>query len=86
MARHRRDYETGPNAHLHGKLKASTSRKIRGTDPATCEMDYTSDEFEFLKAVQEFQARTGRRYPAHTEYLAIVRSLGYSKPVKSASA
>jgi len=43
--------------------------------------DYSADEIEFLKAVDEYKRSTGRAFPAWTEILAVLRSLGYRKVV-----
>lgn len=52
------------------------------THPASVIIDgYDDDETEFLKAIDEFKARTGRRFPLHTDMLAIFKSLGYVRQV-----
>ena len=38
------------------------------------------DEWEFLKAMERYQRRSGRRYPTGREVLRVLRSLGYRKP------
>ena len=40
---------------------------------------YTEEEFEFLKAIQEYKQKAQRPWPAWTEILAIAHSLGYRK-------
>lgn len=50
--------------------------------PASVVIDaYDDDETEFLKAIDEFKARTGRRFPLNTDMLAIFKSLGYVRQV-----
>ena len=39
----------------------------------------TPDEVEFGRAMQEYQTRTRRRYPAWSEVLYVLRLLGYAK-------
>lgn len=38
-----------------------------------------SDEWEFLKAMERYQRRSGRRYPTWREVLKVLRGLGYRK-------
>jgi hypothetical protein len=38
-----------------------------------------TDEWEFLKAMERYQRRAGRRYPTWREVLRVLRSLGYRK-------
>ncbi|AGA26479.1 hypothetical protein [Singulisphaera acidiphila] len=42
---------------------------------------YNADECEFMAAIEHFKARTGRKFPTHADMLAIIKSLGYSRPV-----
>lgn len=44
------------------------------------EYDYSTDEFEFLKAMMDYQSRTGKRFPTLTEIFHVLLSLGYRKP------
>ena len=43
------------------------------------------DEWEFLKAMERYQRRAGRRYPSWREVLRVLRALGYRK-VRTAAA
>jgi hypothetical protein len=45
--------------------------------PAGSERLYDDEESRFLRAVQAWQTRTGRKFPCHTDYLTIVKSLGF---------
>ena len=49
-------------------------------DPTTCERDYSGDEIEFMKAMDEYKRKSGRMFPTWSEVLEVVRSLGYTKP------
>lgn len=49
-------------------------------DPTTCERDYSGDEIEFMKAMDEYKRKSGRMFPTWSEVLEVVRGLGYSKP------
>jgi hypothetical protein len=67
---------TGP------ERRASTRRKVerrRQIDPTTCERDYTDDEVDFMKAMDEYKRKAGRQFPTWSEVLEVIRSLGYRK-------
>lgn len=51
----------------------------RQIDPTTCERDYTDDEIEFMKAMDEYKRRSGRQFPTWSEVLEVLRSMGYRK-------
>ena len=48
-------------------------------DPTTCERDYSQDEVEFMKAIDEYQRKNGRMFPTWSEVLEVIRGLGYTK-------
>jgi len=54
--------------------KANRRRKI---DPTTCERDYSSEEREFMKALDEYKRNQGRMFPTCSEILEVIRDLGY---------
>lgn len=39
----------------------------------------SSDELEFVKAIERYKARTGKMFPAWTEILQVLKDLGYRK-------
>ncbi len=49
----------------------------RQIDPTTCERDYSEDEIEFMKAMDEYKRKSGRQFPTWSEVLEVVRCLGY---------
>ncbi len=51
----------------------------RMIDPTTCERDYSLDEVEFMKAMDEYKRKSGRMFPTWSEVLEVVRGLGYAK-------
>lgn len=64
--------------------RKSPRRKVerrRMIDPTTCERDYSDDEIEFMKAMDDYKRKSGRMFPTWSEVLEVVRALGYSKPV-----
>ena len=42
--------------------------------------EYTPDEIEFLKAMEQYKREHRRPFPKWSEVLAVLRSLGYRKP------
>ena len=58
------------------------AEQIHRGDASTTEfIDYTPDEFEFLKAMDGFITSTGIRFPTLRDTLGVLRSLGYVKMV-----
>lgn len=63
--------------------RSSPRRKVerrRMIDPTTCERDYSEDEVEFMKAMDDYKRKSGRMFPTWSEVLEVIRSLGYTKP------
>jgi len=58
---------------------APKSARRRHIDPTTCERDYTADELEFMKAMDDYKRRSGRSFPTWSEVLEVVRALGYHR-------
>src|SRR5437879_1044078 len=51
----------------------------RQIDPTTCERDYTNDEIEFMKAMDQYKRENRRPFPTWSEVLEVMRALGYRK-------
>ena len=71
--------ETSPQ-----KLKGPSSptrsmNRRRQIDPTTCERDYSREEIEFMRAMDNYKRTSGRMFPTCSEILEVVRSLGYVK-------
>lgn len=62
---------------LERRTKVSRRRQI---DPTTCERDYSIEEIEFMRALDDYKRRSGRMFPTCSEILEVVRELGYCKP------
>ena len=64
-------------------LRAAQARQVSGrrrfVDPTTCEREYTVAEMEFMQAMQEYKARSGRMFPTWSEVLEVLQALGYEK-------
>jgi hypothetical protein len=55
------------------------SGRRRNVDPTTCDRDYSAAELEFMKAMQDYTQRSGRKFPTLSEILEVIRGLGYEK-------
>ena len=61
------------------KPNDATNSRRRLVDPSTCEKDYSTDEVEFMNALEEYKRASGRLFPTCTEILDVLRGLGYEK-------
>uniref|UniRef100_A0A7C2NX82 Uncharacterized protein n=1 Tax=Schlesneria paludicola TaxID=360056 RepID=A0A7C2NX82_9PLAN len=71
------DNFTGEERRKSPRRKVERRRMI---DPTTCERDYSDDEIEFMKAMDDYKRKSGRMFPTWSEVLEVVRGLGYTKP------
>lgn len=55
-------------------------------DPTTCERDYSEEEIEFMRAMDEYKRKSGRMFPTWSEVLEVVRGLGYVRPTSTTEA
>ena len=69
----------GEERRVTGTRRVKVERR-RQIDPTTCERDYTADEIEFMRAMDDYKRRSGRQFPTWSEVLEVVRGLGYSRP------
>jgi len=60
------------------KERRSTKRR-RQIDPTTCEREYTDEEVEFMRAMDEYKRSSGRMFPTCSEILEVLAGLGYCK-------
>ena len=63
--------------------RAATARKSSGrrrlVDPTTCERDYSAEELQFMRAIQDYKEASGRMFPTWSEVLEVLKGLGYEK-------
>lgn len=52
-------------------------QRRRHIDPTTCERDYSDQEIEFMKAMDDYKRDSGRMFPTCSEVLEVIRGLGY---------
>ena len=58
------------------RRKAERRRQI---DPTTCERDYSQQEIEFMRAMDDYKRASGRMFPTCSEILEVLRDLGYAR-------
>ncbi len=63
----------------HRKTDRRKVERRRQIDPTTCERDYSSEEIDFMKAIDDYKRRSGRQFPTWSEVLEVLRDLGYRK-------
>ena len=62
------------------KKPATERRKVqrrRQIDPTTCEREYSEQEIEFMRAMDEYKRASGRMFPTCSEILEVLTKLGY---------
>ena len=67
---------------LERREKVNRRRQI---DPTTCEREYTTDEVEFMNALDDYKRKSGRMFPTCSEVLEVIRGLGYVKATQAPS-
>lgn len=67
---------TGEERRVAPRRKVERRRQI---DPTTCEREYTDDEIEFMRAMDDYKRRAGRQFPTWSEVLEVLKSLGYKR-------
>lgn len=51
----------------------------RQIDPTTCERDYSNEEIEFMRAMDQYKRDNRRPFPTWSEVLEVLSALGYRK-------
>ena len=67
---------------LHGGHEIIDRRRLdrrRQIDPTTCERDYSDNEIEFMRSMDDYKRKSGRPFPTWSEVLEVLMSLGYRK-------
>jgi len=68
--------ETDEQPETGDRRKQERRRQI---DPTTCERDYSLNEVEFMRAMDDYKRKSGRPFPTWSEVLEVMMSLGYRK-------
>lgn len=61
------------------RKQREVGERRRQVDPTTCERDYTDDEIEFMKAMDQYKRDNRRPFPTWSEVLEVLASLGYRR-------
>jgi hypothetical protein len=72
-------YTDSERASRAARARAGKNRVAGQGHPTTSEIQYTQAELEFMRAVGEFQTRTGRKFPTWREVYRVFVELGYEK-------
>jgi hypothetical protein len=59
--------------------KDRRAERRRQIDPTTCEREYTNEEIEFMKSMDQYKRENRRPFPTWSEVLEVLRALGYRK-------
>lgn len=51
----------------------------RQIDPTTCERDYSNEEIDFMKAMDQYKRDNRRPFPTWSEVLEVLRAMGYRR-------
>lgn len=62
-----------------GVDRRQQGERRRQIDPTTCERDYTEDEVNFMKAMDDYKRLNRRPFPTWSEVLEVLHALGYRK-------
>jgi hypothetical protein len=62
-----------------GKDRRQQGERRRQIDPTTCERDYSEEEIDFMKSMDQYKRDNRRPFPTWSEVLEVLRSLGYRK-------
>ncbi len=62
-----------------GKDRREKGLRRRQIDPTTCERDYTDDEIQFMKAMDQYKRANRRPFPTWSEVLEVLIAMGYRK-------
>lgn len=79
-----RDEATDEGSAVEGSRARGDQKRRRLIDPTTCERDYSSDEVEFMKALDEYKRKHHRNFPTCSEILEVLKGLGYRKEPQAA--
>lgn len=55
----------------------------RQVDPTTCEKDYSTEEIDFMRAMDQYKRTNRRPFPTWSEVLEVLLSLGYRKTAEA---
>jgi len=59
--------------------RAQQGERRRQIDPTTCEREYSNEEIDFMKAMDQYKRENRRPFPTWSEVLEVLRALGYRR-------
>jgi hypothetical protein len=62
-----------------GSERRNQGERRRQIDPTTCERDYTDEEIQFMKAMDQYKRDNRRPFPTWSEVLEVLLALGYRR-------
>ena len=68
-----------PQERRTGKERRNQGERRRQIDPTTCERDYSDEEIDFMKSMDQYKRDNRRPFPTWSEVLEVLRALGYRK-------
>jgi len=81
--RSKSDRRVKTTSNYAGEERRTTDRRKverrRMVDPTTCERDYSDDEVDFMRAMDEYKRKSGRQFPTWSEVLEVLHSIGYRR-------
>lgn len=75
----RRVKETAMEGEDRRQGERRKGERRRQIDPTTCERDYTNDEVDFMKAMDDYKRKSGRQFPTWSEVLEVLYAMGYRR-------
>ena len=77
MDRRREDRRSEQGEASQAATPRPKKQRRRHIDPTTCERDYSEQEIEFMRAMDDYKRDAGRMFPTCSEVLEVIRALGY---------
>ena len=71
--------KTAAEEKRQGNSDRRKTERRRQIDPTTCERDYSQDEIDFMRAMDEYKRKSNRQFPTWSEVLEVLRAMGYRK-------
>ena len=65
--------------------RRNLGERRRQVDPTTCERDYSEEEIDFMKAMDQYKRANRRPFPTWSEVLEVLYALGYRKTAEASA-
>lgn len=78
VERRKRTVPVAVDRRQKGRQQQQGERR-RQIDPTTCEREYSDEEVDFMKAMDQYKRDNRRPFPTWSEVLEVLRALGYRK-------